>query len=176
MRTFLTALAFALLAAACGGDDTTATQQPTAAPTVAAEPAATEPDPTVSAEVPSEPSDDGAPSDTDPDSTDATTELFPDVVAVDASLADDGTWSFSVTLSSPYDTPQRYADAWRVLGPDGSELGVRELAHDHANEQPFTRSLGGVEIPDTVQTVVVEGRDQISGWGGETVEVTLDRG
>ena len=86
-----------------------------------------------------------------------------------------GTWTFDATLSSPYDTPQRYADAWRVVGPDGTVFGIRELTHDHASEQPFTRSQTGIEIPEDVQTVTVEGRDQISGWGGATVEVNLSR-
>ncbi len=100
---------------------------------------------------------------------------FPDVVNVVASESD-GAWTFDVTLSSPYDTPQRYADAWRVVGPDGTVFGVRELDHDHASEQPFTRSLGDVRIPDDVRTVTVEGRDQVSGYGGTTFEVTLTRG
>lgn len=99
--------------------------------------------------------------------------LFPDVVAAEAVRDDDGTWRFDVTLSSPYDQPDRYADAWRVLDVDGVELGVRVLTHDHANEQPFTRSLSGVEIPDDVTEVTIEGRDQRNGWGGTTVTVDL---
>ena len=102
-------------------------------------------------------------------------ELFPDVVGGDAERSDDGTWTIRATLSSPYDTPERYADAWRVLGPDGAVLGVRELAHDHANEQPFTRSLAGVAIPDDVDVITLEGRDQVSGWGGATFTIDLDR-
>jgi N-acetylmuramoyl-L-alanine amidase len=98
--------------------------------------------------------------------------LYPDVLEVGVS-GGDGVYGFDVTLSSPYDTAQRYADAWRVLGEDGVVYGVRELTHDHATEQPFTRSLAGVEIPDSVESVVVEGRDQVYGWGGETVSVTL---
>jgi hypothetical protein len=95
-------------------------------------------------------------------------QLFPDVVAVEVQLQADGTYSVTATLSSPYDTSARYADAWRVLAPEGTVLGIRELAHDHAGEQPFTRSLGGVAIPDGTSEVEVEGRDQISGWGGGT--------
>lgn len=101
-------------------------------------------------------------------------ELFPDVVGATAVQDADGSWTFSATLSSPYDTPERYADAWRVIGPDGEVYGIRELTHDHANEQPFTRSQSGIEVPDGVTTVTVEGRDQVSGWGGATIEVELD--
>jgi len=99
--------------------------------------------------------------------------LYPDVVAVEVSTNPDGRFRFSVTLSSPYDTPERYADAWRVRDEDGTVYGVRELVHDHATEQPFTRSLDGVEIPPEVTSVVVEGRDQVSGWGGAVVIVNL---
>lgn len=119
---------------------------------------------------------DTAPVDADPASDgSAPDELFPDVVGATAQQAADGTWTFSATLSSPYDSPDRYADAWRVVGPDGTVYGIRELLHDHAAEQPFTRSQSGIVIPDEVTTVVVEGRDQISGWGGATVEVELVR-
>ncbi len=100
-------------------------------------------------------------------------DLYPDVVSATASRNGDGTWSFSATLSSPYDSPERYADAWRVLAPDGTELGVRVLTHDHAGEQPFTRSLSGVTVPSGVAEVTIQGRDQLSGWGGATVQVTL---
>lgn len=100
-------------------------------------------------------------------------ELFPDVLEATARQDADGTWTFSATLSSPYDSPERYADAWRVVGPGGEVYGIRELTHDHASEQPFTRSQSGIEIPDGVDRVTVEGRDQVSGWGGATVEVPL---
>ena len=101
-------------------------------------------------------------------------QRFPDVVGVTVT-ADGGTFRFDVTVSSPYDTPERYADAWRVVAPDGTVLAVRELTHDHAAEQPFTRSLSGVVIPDDVTTVTVEGRDLLNGWGGGTRAVAIQR-
>ncbi|MGI9621448.1 MAG: hypothetical protein ACR2PK_01330 [Acidimicrobiales bacterium] len=105
----------------------------------------------------------------------STSRFYPDVIAATADVRADGTWSFEATLSSPYDSPQQYADAWRVLTPDGDELGIRILTHHHATEQPFTRSLAGVAVPGGVLSVTIEGRDLINGWGGETVEVTLER-
>ena len=100
-------------------------------------------------------------------------QRHPDVVGAEATPADDGTWTIAVTLSSPYDTPERYADAWRALGPDGTEYGVRVLTHDHANEQPFTRSQSGIVIPDDVDVVTIGGRDLVHGWGGTTFELQL---
>jgi uncharacterized protein (DUF2126 family) len=82
-------------------------------------------------------------------------------------------WTVSATLSSPYDTPQRYADAFRVLSESGEELGVRVLLHDHAYEQPFTRSLSGVNIPEGTTAILVQGRDQTYGWGGQVVRFNL---
>ncbi len=97
---------------------------------------------------------------------------FPDVIAVE--LRSDGdTWSLDVTMSSEYDSPERYADGWRVLDPAGNELGTMELTHDHAGEQPFTRSQSGLEIPDGVETIIVEGHDLENGYGGATVEVDV---
>lgn len=98
--------------------------------------------------------------------------LYPQVLEASVTGAH-GVYDLVVTMSSPYDSPDRYADAWRVVGDDGVVYGVRELAHDHANEQPFTRSLTGVEIPEGVEWVRIEGRDLVYGWGGETVELTL---
>ena len=98
---------------------------------------------------------------------------FPDVLAAQATPEGNDAWRFDVTLSSPYDSAARYADAWRVVGPDGTEYGIRVLTHDHASEQPFTRSQSGIVIPADVDTVTVEGRDQANGWGGGTLEVRL---
>lgn len=99
-------------------------------------------------------------------------QLYPDVIDVEIS-GEDGVFGLDVTISSPYDSADRYADAWRVVGDDGVVYGVRELTHDHGNEQPFTRSMDGVEIPETVSTIVVEGRDQVYGWGGTAITLTL---
>ncbi len=99
-------------------------------------------------------------------------QLYPDVV--DASAQRNGeTWTFSVTVSSPYDSADRYADGWRILAPDGTELGFRLLTHDHANEQPFTRTLDGVRVPDEIDVVTIEGRDLQNGYGGATFELRL---
>ena len=111
---------------------------------------------------------------TDEHSDDADEQRFPDVIDATAEQVAD-TWTISATLSSPYDTPDRYADAWRVIGPDGAVYGERVLAHDHAGEQPFTRSESGIEIPDDVAEVVIEGRDLEYGYGGATFTLVLPR-
>lgn len=101
-----------------------------------------------------------------------TKQKYPEVITVE--VHDEGsTYSFDVTISSPYDTPERYADGWRVLGPDGTVYAEHTLGHDHAAEQPFTRTQTGVTIPADVGEVTVEGRDLENGYGGETMTVEL---
>ncbi|MEO0427314.1 MAG: hypothetical protein AAF160_07670 [Pseudomonadota bacterium] len=97
-----------------------------------------------------------------------------DVVGAEATAQGD-TWRFSATVAHGDTGWDHYADAWRVVGPDGTVYGTRELAHPHVNEQPFTRSLSGVRIPDDVDEVRVEARDSVHGWGGKSVTVKLER-
>ena len=98
---------------------------------------------------------------------------YPDVLAVKVRPSGAGSLDFDVTISSPYDTPQRYADAFRAAGKDGRVFSERVLLHDHADEQPFTRDLYGVTIPPEVRVIVIQARDQKFGYGGRVVEVAL---
>ncbi|MGV8895931.1 MAG: hypothetical protein ACOH1U_05640 [Rhodoglobus sp.] len=113
----------------------------------------------------------GSPTSSSSNATDSTS--FPDIVSVEVTNTGGDSFDFAVTVSSPYDTPDRYADGWRILTPEGDLLGEHELTHDHASEQPFTRSQTGVEIPAGITEVVVEGRDQANGYGGQTQTVAL---
>ncbi|EAR24733.1 hypothetical protein A20C1_11661 [marine actinobacterium PHSC20C1] len=99
--------------------------------------------------------------------------FFPDVEHVEVTASGTNSFDFAVTISSAYDTPEQYADGWRVQAPEGTVLGEHTLAHDHASEQPFTRTQSGVEIPEGITEVTVEGRDQANGYGGTTVTVGL---
>ncbi|MBE1283733.1 MAG: hypothetical protein GJ676_10525 [Rhodobacteraceae bacterium] len=82
-------------------------------------------------------------------------------------------WRFDVTLSHPDTGWDHYADGWRVLDMDGTELGLRVLHHPHVNEQPFTRSLSGVTIPTGTTRVQIQARCNVDGWSETTVTVTL---
>lgn len=77
------------------------------------------------------------------------------------------TWAFSVTLRHADTGWDHYADGWGIYLPDGTELGYRVLAHPHVNEQPFTRSLNGVVIPQGTKAVVVIAKDSVHGVGAE---------
>jgi hypothetical protein len=54
-------------------------------------------------------------------------------------------------------------------------LGTRVLYHPHVDEQPFTRSLGGVRIPAEVTSVILRAHDSVHGAGGREVVVELPR-
>jgi hypothetical protein len=81
-------------------------------------------------------------------------------------------WRFDVTVESDESGWDKYADGWEVLAPDGTRLGFRELFHPHVDEQPFTRSLSGVEIPPELDEVLVRAHDSVEGWG-PPMRVTL---
>lgn len=82
-------------------------------------------------------------------------------------------WQFHVTLSHPDTGWDHYADGWRVLDMNGTELGMRVLGHPHEQEQPFTRSLSGVQIPKGTKQVQIQARCLVDGWAPEMTIVTL---
>jgi hypothetical protein len=104
-----------------------------------------------------------------------------DVTYVKAAQASDGTWSFEVTVAHPDTGWEDYADGWDVVTPDGEVLKAdpadpftRPLAHPHVDEQPFTRSQSGIEVPDGVTVVVVRAHDIVDGFGGKEIHVHLE--
>lgn len=84
------------------------------------------------------------------------------------------TWRFDVTIRHPDTGWDDYADGWRVLDMDGTELGMRVLHHPHVDEQPFTRSLGGVAIPEGTTQVQIQARDNVGGWSDNTTVIDLN--
>lgn len=100
-------------------------------------------------------------------------DRYPDVIAVELEHLGERVFDLAVTISSPYDTPERYADGWRVLDPEGNVLGSHTLMHDHASEQPFTRTQRGLVIPAGIAEVTVEGRDQANGFGGQSITIDV---
>ena len=97
-----------------------------------------------------------------------------DVLAVKASQDETGAWRFDVTVRHDDEGWDHYADRWEVLLPDGTVLTTRILHHPHEDEQPFTRSLSGVRIPEGVESVEIRARDSVHGYGGATVRIPLD--
>ena len=98
-----------------------------------------------------------------------------DVVAAEAYPEGEGRWRFSVTVAHGDEGWDHYADRWEVLAPDGTVLGTRVLLHPHETEQPFTRSLGGVAVPDGIDRVTLRAHDSVHETGGAEATVELAR-
>lgn len=84
-------------------------------------------------------------------------------------------WSVSITLKHDDKGWDHFADNWRVVTEKGEILGDRVLYHPHVNEQPFTRSLGGVVVPEGVTIVYIEAHDKVHGWTKKTMKVDLSK-
>jgi hypothetical protein len=106
-------------------------------------------------------------------SSSASGALCADVIDASAELAADGSYTFSVTVRSADTGWEKYADAWEIRSPDGAILGTRVLTHPHETEQPFTRSLDSVSVPEGVDTVVIAARDSVEGFCGEQYRLSL---
>ncbi|GAB4241286.1 MAG: hypothetical protein Kow0032_29280 [Methyloligellaceae bacterium] len=96
-----------------------------------------------------------------------------DVVDVKVTKSAPGIFRFDVSVRHGDTGWEHYANRWEIVGPDGAVLGRRELAHPHENEQPFTRSLGGVMIPEQVSEVIVRAHDSVHGLGGRQMKVEV---
>ncbi len=97
-----------------------------------------------------------------------------EIVAATASNSANS-WTFSVTLKHDDTGWDHYADLWQVFSPDGTMLGERVLLHPHVNEQPFTRSLSGVDIPANVSEVIIRARDSVHGVSPQEYRLQLPK-
>ncbi|MFK7996628.1 MAG: hypothetical protein AB8B87_21000 [Granulosicoccus sp.] len=97
-----------------------------------------------------------------------------DVVGGSITALGDGRYRIDATVEHSDTGWDHYANRWDVLSPDGTVLGVRELAHPHVNEQPFTRSLT-LSIPAGIDSIILQANDSIHGLGGKTFELQIPR-
>ncbi len=81
--------------------------------------------------------------------------------------------TFNVTVQHADTGWEHYANQWDVLAPDGKVLGTRVLYHPHVKEQPFTRSLSNVRVPQDIDHVIIRASDSKHGWGGVEQKVEL---
>lgn len=84
-----------------------------------------------------------------------------------------GTYAISATVNHVDEGWTHYADKWEVLTPDGRVIATRTLYHPHVDEQPFTRSLGRVEVPIGVTEVTIRANCSVHGPGQRTFTLAL---
>ncbi|MWB77002.1 hypothetical protein GLS40_03060 [Pseudooceanicola sp. 216_PA32_1] len=78
----------------------------------------------------------------------------PEIVAATAERSGMG-WRIEVTLKHADTGWDHFADGWEVLDEAGNRIAYRKLHHPHVNEQPFTRSLPSVMIPDGTRRIFI---------------------
>ncbi|WP_188407512.1 hypothetical protein [Agarivorans gilvus] len=97
------------------------------------------------------------------------------IVAVEMTEQAPQSWQVAVSVLHDDSGWEHYADKWRVLDPQGRVLAERVLLHPHVEEQPFTRSLDSVVIPETIGVVYIEVHDTQSAWASQRVELDLSQ-
>lgn len=100
---------------------------------------------------------------------------FAQVTFVAAKQSSDSTWCFNTTVRHQDEGWDHYANAWTVNDLAGNQLGKRVLYHPHDTEQPFTRSLCNVNIPDNISKVTISAQCEKHGIGGHVVEIDLTK-
>ena len=84
-----------------------------------------------------------------------------------------GSYSVSVTIAHGDTGWDHYADAFTVHGPDGTQLGERVLLHPHVEEQPFTRSLTNLTVPEGITEIEIRAKDNLGSWSEDNPLVPL---
>lgn len=84
-------------------------------------------------------------------------------------------WNIHVTVEHEDTGWDHYADGWEVQDAEGNVLAYRKLMHPHVNEQPFTRSISGVIIPDGTREIFVKGHCSVGGWATDLIKVDISR-
>lgn len=97
-----------------------------------------------------------------------------DIIKVNASCKGE-TCRFAATVKHADTGWKHYANNFEILSLDRKILATRILHHPHVNEQPFTRSIGGVKIPLSIKKVIVRAHDSVHKYGGKEIIIELKR-
>ena len=105
-----------------------------------------------------------------------------DITNVYARQEKNGTWTFHVSVRHPDRSYDDFADGWDLVTGAGQVLKVEShhrftkvVRRPHLKEQPFTRTVKGVVIPESVEKLKVRAHDSRAGFGGKEVLVHLNR-
>lgn len=96
-----------------------------------------------------------------------------DIVGVDWSVSANGSLTISATVLHADEGWEHFADAFDVRDENGNLLKTRILAHPHVNEQPFTRQLSGVEVPEGTCELIISAHDSVHEYGGNNMTINI---
>ncbi len=96
------------------------------------------------------------------------------IVDVKARCTPNKLCTFFVTLKHKDTGWEHYANKWTIGTEDGKLLGSRTLHHPHVNEQPFTRSLSRVKIPEGIKKVYIKAYDSVHKESKDIFEYTIN--
>ncbi|WP_228028325.1 hypothetical protein [Donghicola mangrovi] len=82
-------------------------------------------------------------------------------------------WRIEVTVSHNDTGWDHFVDFWSIETRDGTEIERRTLLHPHPEEQPLTRSLSGVSVPDGIRKVFVRAHCRRDGWSKDRFMLKL---
>jgi len=100
---------------------------------------------------------------------------FAQVKDVLATQKSDGSWCFGTSVLHNDQGWEHFANSWEVIDLNGNTIGVRNLAHPHVNEQPFTRNQCDIKIPKEMSQVIVRAKCNKHGFGGQAMIVDLNK-
>ena len=98
-----------------------------------------------------------------------------DVLDVKVECSKKNVCNFDVTVKHADEGWDHYADRWEIRDSEGKRIATRTLTHPHDDEQPFTRSLEKVDIPEGLRKVTIRARDSRHNYGGEEITVTIPK-
>ena len=96
-----------------------------------------------------------------------------DVIDAEVIRGDDGSFTFNVTVRHEDEGWNHYADHWLILDNDEQVIAARKLMHPHVKEQPFTRSLSYIQIPDEVTEVTIRAHCSVDNYSGKDMVVKI---
>lgn len=96
-----------------------------------------------------------------------------DVIDAKVIRGDDGSFTFNVTVQHADEGWNHYADHWLILDNNEQVIAARKLVHPHVKEQPFTRSLSYIQIPDEITEVTIRAHCSVDNYSGENMLVKI---
>ena len=79
----------------------------------------------------------------------------PEIVKAEAIVQTSQLFDIAVTIKHPDTGWDHYANEWVVVVDDDNEVAKRTLYHPHVKEQPFTRYVRDVKIPQDTTSIKV---------------------